>query len=200
MQVENFITVIIGINGTGKSTFCYKLIDPNQRALVVTSNGMPEIWRSYPVIDVKNREEMRSFTGIRQAFAMNYTKGQRSEILKHVHRNFSNGLLIMDDCKLYVKANLEHTPGLINLLGDFRHKCISMMFVLHTPTQVPPEVWGHARYAWVGKTSKLIKPSSFPTDNPEQFLEVQQTVNKLFEKAYAKQNKSHYGLFKRVKL
>lgn len=55
------ITIIIGRNGTGKSTFCEQIIKSIKgRALVCTYNGMPKIWRPYPEVNIKDKKRWPS--------------------------------------------------------------------------------------------------------------------------------------------
>jgi len=185
----------MGANGTGKSWFCNDRIKQSKkRSLIVTMSGAPEIWHQYPKI--KTPKEIREFKGIAQV--MTFQLGKKP--IDVITKNFSNGSIIFDDCKPYIKSNLEATPGLVQLLADFRHRKIDVFFVLHSPTQVPPEVWSHAKYAFVGKTVRPINVNTFPIDQAEELARIQKEVNTKFKTAYAKQNNSHYGMFKMLRL
>jgi hypothetical protein len=194
---QPFISLIVGINDTGKSTFLLKKIKvaKPKRVLVVTQTGNPTIWQKYPEINLNDKKAVASFKGIRTVKALRYNK----ETLKLIYENFRNGMVIFDDCKQYVKSNLEHTKGLIELLGDFRHLGIDIWFVLHSCLQVPPEVWSHTKYAFIGKTNRMI-PNSFPLDKTEDLIKIQSIVNQEYDVRERKGDNSKYGLFKLVKL
>lgn len=138
---------------------------------------------------------MSSFKGVRTVRAIKYKK----QTLAIIHQNFRNGLVVFDDCKPYIKPNLDHTPGLVDLLADFRHYGIDMCFVLHSVTQVPPEIWNHSKYAYIGKTNRIMK-ANFELDKVDEVRETQLIVNKRFAEAEKKGGTAKYGLFKRVKL
>lgn len=194
---QRFNWIIIGINGTGKSVFTQKAIKALKwkRILIVTFSGAPEIWQDYDEIDIEDRKLMANFTGIRTVRAIKYKR----QTLAILYENFRNGLIVFDDCKPYIKPNLDHTPGLTELFADFRHHGIDMCFVLHSVTQVPPEVWNHSKYAFIGKTNRIMK-ANFELDRVDEVRETQFEVNKLFKIAEDKGGTAKFGLFKRIKL
>jgi hypothetical protein len=194
---QPFVSLILGINDTGKSTFLLEKIKSMKpkRVLVVTQTGNPTIWQNYEEIDLRNSKKMASFKGIKTVKALKYNR----ETLKLIYENYRNGMVIFDDCKQYIKSNLEHTKGLVELLGDFRHLGIDIWFVLHSALQVPPEVWSHTKYAFVGKTNRMI-PNSYPLDKTGELIEIQKEVNKRYIEAERKGGTAKYGLFKLIKL
>ncbi|MEL6805015.1 MAG: hypothetical protein AAFO91_14670, partial [Bacteroidota bacterium] len=61
------VTVIMGRNGTGKSTFLHNILKKiGGKTLVVTMAGLPKIWRQYEVIDPTNPEAWEWKKGIKQ--------------------------------------------------------------------------------------------------------------------------------------
>ena len=73
MHRDAQIIIIIGRNGTGKSTFCEHIVQHiKQRAVVVTYNGQPKIWRPYAEVDIRNPKKMAFKKGIRQVVAGRY--------------------------------------------------------------------------------------------------------------------------------
>lgn len=166
----------------------------SKRTLVITQTGNPEIWKDLKEIDITDKKAMSRFKGFRKVIAMKYNK----KTVLHLWENFKNGLLIFDDCKPYIKSNLEHTKGLVELLADFRHLGLDICFVLHSASQVPPDVWSHCKFAFIGKTNRLVT-KKIEITNLEEVIEVQKEVNKLFDEA-EKSGKNKYGLFKLIKL
>ena len=83
------VTIIIGRNGTGKSTFCKEIIDGIKgRALVCTYNGAPNIWRKYKEVNIKKSDSMRFKKGIRQVIAGRYEISRnQNDTFKYIYKN-----------------------------------------------------------------------------------------------------------------
>ena len=75
---------------------------------------------------------------------------------------------------------------------------LDLFFVCHTPTDVPPRIWGFYSTAWVGATDALFPQSRIVTDSAEKIIVAQQKVNEEFRKAKAADNGGLYGIFLRV--
>jgi Zonular occludens toxin (Zot) len=191
------VTIVMGKNGTGKSTLAKKIIDAqgSQRVMVVTMNGLPDIWRPYPTMDASDTKAYKRWkNGIRQVYYMHHER----ETFEHIHKYFNNGILVLDDCRAYINARLDADQGLKRILIDFRHKMLDVYFVVHSPGQVPRQVWSFYSYAWVGATDALLE-KSMPTDSVEKILEAQRLVNEKFRQAKDRGDGSHYGIFKLIK-
>lgn len=187
------VTIIMGKNGTGKSTFAENIIKQlGGKAAVVTMNGEPKIWRPYPVIDASKKEDWE-YTGIRQLYFMQHEK----DTFKYIHRYFRDGILILDDCRGYITSNLDNQEYLKRLLIDFRHKMMDIYFVLHSPGQVPRQVWTFYSNVWVGATDALL-PKSIGIDSGERITIAQKRVNERYRMALKKGDGSHYGIFELV--
>ncbi|MEO0339713.1 MAG: hypothetical protein AAF242_10910 [Bacteroidota bacterium] len=196
------ITILIGRNGTGKSTFCERIIKAvGTRALVLTYNGAPKIWRSYKEVKLSDKRGMRFKRGIRTAIAARYEINTRkNQSFEYIYRHFSDGIVIFDDCRGYIGSNVDNDRFFRQLLLDFRHKMLDLFFVVHSPTDVPPRVWGFATSVFVGATDALIDPRQVKTHSAQRIMEIQQEVNEHFRAAKQLGNQSHYGLFVLVEL
>ena len=195
MHRDAQVTIIMARNGTGKSTFCERIVKAmKQRAVVVTLNGAPKIWRQYKAIDPADKKAWNFKSGIRQVYYMQHEK----DTIRHIYRNFHNGVLILDDCRGYLSSNVDADIYLKRLLIDFRHKMLDLFFVCHTPTDVPPRIWGFYSTAWIGATDALYPKSRMATDSAEKIIVAQQEVNEAFRKAKVKGDGGHYGIFLRV--
>lgn len=197
------MTIIIGRNGTGKSTFCEKIIkSAYKRALVITYNGAPEIWRTLPVIDIADPEQCKFESGMRHVVAARYEESrQKNTIYEHIYKNWGRsggGPVIFDDCRGYIGANVDSDSYFRRLLLDFRHLRIDPYFVVHTPSDVPPRVWGFASTVFVGATDSLASRKQISTDSLNAVVAAQVRVNEAFRKAKALNNYSHYGLFIKI--
>lgn len=190
------VTILMARNGTGKSTLVKTIADAlGGKIVVVTMNGMPELWRPYPAIDASKKAEWASWeTGIRQVYYMQHEK----ETFRYIHSYFRNGILILDDCRNYVSSNLDNQEHLKHLLIDFRHKMMDLFFVVHSPGQVPKQVWTFYSNVWVGATDALL-PKSIGIDSGERIIAAQREVNERYRLALEKEDGSHYGIFKLIR-
>jgi ABC-type cobalamin/Fe3+-siderophores transport system ATPase subunit len=198
-------TIIIGRNGTGKSTFCEKILKKLKgKALVVTYNGAPKIWRPFPEAPLEDKGKMEKIKkGIRQVIAARYeVNARQNDTFKNIYNNFRNGTVIFDDCRGYITSNVDNDKYFRHLLLDFRHKMLDLFFVVHSPSDVPPRVWGFASTVFVGSTASFLKPSqaSIDTESVHKIVAAQRSINQAFRKAKARNDNSHYGLFKMVQL
>lgn len=189
------VTMVMGRNGTGKSFLTHKIIKAlKTRAIVITLNGAPAIWRQYDEIDITKPEAWKFKKGIRQVYYMR----QEKDTMKYIYKYFNNGIIIFDDCRAYMKANVDVDIYLKRLLIDFRHKMLDLYFVFHAPTDVPPRIWAFYRTAFIGATDAIFPKSRIQTDSAERIIQAQKRVNAAFRKAAARNDKSHYGLFVKV--
>ena len=203
MQRDAQITIILGRNGTGKSTLCHQIIEAiGTRALAVTYNGMPKIWRPYPEINITNAKTMNNFTeGMRQVIAGRYERSAtKNDVFQHIYNNYKGGNIIWDDCRGYINSAVDSNKFFRQLLLDFRHRMLDQFFVVHSPSDVPPRLWGFASTVWVGATDSLVNKSQVKTHSAEQVIAIQHQVNEAYRKAKSKGDNSHYGIFKRVQL
>lgn len=188
------VTVVIARNGTGKSTLVKTIADAlGGRIAVVTMNGMPEIWRPYPVIDASSAKDWEFKDGIRQVHYMRHEK----DTFKYIHKYFRDGVLILDDCRNYINSNLDTQEHLKHLLIDFRHKMMDIYFVAHSPGQVPRQVWTFYSNIWVGATDALLS-KNVGIDSAERIIATQRRINERYSAALKKGDGSHYGIFELV--
>lgn len=204
MQRDAQTTIIIGRNGTGKSTYCKKILDKLKgKAIVVTYNGAPKIWRKYKEARIDDPKHMQKFQkGVRQVIAARYEDGRKNHTFKYIYKNFRNGTVIFDDCRGYINSNIDNDQYFRHLMLDFRHKMLDLFFVVHSPSDVPPRVWGFASTVFVGSTASFLRPAqaSIDTESVNKIVAAQHSVNDAFRKAKAKNDASHYGLFKMVQV
>lgn len=189
------VTMIMGRNGTGKSYLTHTIIKALKgRAIVITLNGAPKIWRQYPEIDISKPSSWKWKKGIRQVYYMRHEK----DTMKYIHRYFSGGIIVFDDCRGYMTSNVDSDIYLKRLLIDFRHKMLDLYFVFHAPTDVPPRIWAFYRTAFIGATDAIFPKSRIATDSAERIISAQKKVNAAFRKAITRSDGSHYGLFVKV--
>lgn len=197
------VTIIFGKNGTGKSYLCKDIVSQmGGRAVVVTYAGMPKIWRGVPVIDAKDPNAWKWDKGLRQIIAAEYdhpTKDSKNYVFEYIFKYFKNGTVIFDDCREYIVTNrITDYPYLKKILSAFRHKELDLFFVMHSPGDVPKQVWMYTSTTFVGHTNAIIKESDLRIGTAAEIVRVQPKIKKEFLRRKKLNNGSHYGLFVKI--
>lgn len=121
-------SILVGINGTGKTTFLKKIlsetINQENRALIITPD--PTEWQN---VDEISGNDIATFSGIRKII---YFKGA----MEQVQQYYSNGILVMDDARTYIHAQSD--DFMIWLQIRRRQAGIDIFAMFHGLTQVPP--------------------------------------------------------------
>lgn len=189
------VSIIMGRNGTGKSYLTHQIVKKiGGKILVVTNNGLPKIWRKYPLIDPAKADDWKWKKGIKQIFAAQYEEKTFNYILKH----FRSGIIVFDDCKDYIPERVSQIPALKKLLINFRHKEVDLFFIAHSPLDVPKQVWQYSYDVFVGATAAMFNASQVKLGHADEIIDAQRKVNAEFRRRKAKNDGSHYGLFIRI--
>lgn len=133
-QVE--LVAILGTNGTGKSTLARKIVEHSKRrTIIVDFEGAEKMWRDVKRIDVRDQQEMATFTGMRKAIWLQH----KEKTLYYLRNNFQNGIIVFDDCRLYLKPRLaeEHE----RLMVRRRQNEQDQFYIAHGFTEVPPRTF-----------------------------------------------------------
>jgi len=188
-------TIVVGKNGTGKSTLILKVIKKmKRRAVVITYDGMPKIWRSTPIIDPSRRENWEWKSGIRQIrFAQH-----DDETYKYILKYGRDLIVLFDDCKEYIPNNIDGKIFLKRILSQFRHRMFDLFFIAHAPDDVPKRIWIYYSHVFIFATDVLFDKRRINIGSAEKILKAQHRVNRQFAKAKQKGNNSHYGIFEIV--
>ena len=134
MKRKTELTLIVGVNGTGKSTFIANtVLSVGKRGLVVTPDGAE--WRQLPLIGV---EQLRTFTGQARLIY------EGPETLEAIKNNYSGGTLVLDDAMAYLN---EQTPAMLQYIYIRRRQFgIDVYIVAHGLRQIPPKCFTFASY------------------------------------------------------
>ena len=143
--------LIIGTNGTGKTTFASEIVQAEiertgGRALIVTADDSD--WLRYPRINIYKENRLDEFTG---AWRHIWQNKKDLEYLKF----FKNGLLVFDDCRSYFDAKTD--TALQSFLIRSRQRQIDILTIAHGFTKVPPAFFTYATEIVLFKTRDGIQ-------------------------------------------
>lgn len=144
-QRQVLFFIIVGTNGTGKTTLVRELIG-DKRTLVVDPDGLE--WGDLPMIDVDDIDRIKEGKKAR-IVAPNYK--DMAELTRYM-----NGNLVLDDCRYYIKSRIEE--GVRQVMVRRRQKAVDIFAVAHSLNEVPPTFWTFASHLVLFKTK----------DNPER--------------------------------
>tara|TARA_R110000744_G_scaffold60835_3_gene125955 strand:- start:3713 stop:4339 length:627 start_codon:yes stop_codon:yes gene_type:complete len=125
--------IIVGTNGTGKTTLTRKLI-ANRKTLVLDPDGLE--WSNLPTISIDEVALLKEGKSAR------IIAPEPKEIVELV--NYRNGNLVLDDCRYYVRSRIEE--GVRQLLVRRRQKDVDIFAVAHSLNEVPPTFWTFATH------------------------------------------------------
>jgi len=178
------LMLIIGTNGTGKSTFAKKMLlaelkKPDGRALIVTPHDME--WQQIPMVHEKFPQHIEKYVKARRMIF------QDEQDLEYILKYFSRGLLIFDDCRAYFKSSLD--AHLHRLLISRRQLMMDIIAVGHGFTEVPPKFFTFATHLVLFRTTDNIARRKDVLRDFEAMEQAQQRVNQA-----AIQNPHHYEI------
>jgi ABC-type Mn2+/Zn2+ transport system ATPase subunit len=177
--------VVLGTNGTGKTTFVKKLVinelrKKDSHVLIVVPDDME--WHTIPWVNPRFPHRIESYVGARKVA---YFPG----LLDIIRDKFRNGLVVFDDCRAYFTAALE--TDLHSLLIRRRQQMIDIVAVGHGFTEVPPKFFTFATHFTLFKTCDNINRRKNYLMNYEAMQAAQKSIN---EKAI--KNPHYYEVIK----
>ncbi len=180
---QTMLTIVLGYNGTGKTTFVSKLVKnelagPRRRALIITPDDRE--WNSVPYFNLRFPDRLGKFTGVRKIIAQKNT-------IDIIRDHFYGGLLIFDDCRGYMKSYTD--DDLHYLLIRRRQKEMDMVAVGHGFTEVPPKFFTFCSNIVLFQTKDNIYKRRDDLRNFEEMVQHQNRINKI-----AQQNKHYYEI------
>lgn len=140
------LKILVGTNGTGKSTVLKKYLQVNERNIIIPSGrddiawrGIPELkWRMVLVPDPLNPgkqmkrvvvDQLNTFTGNR-VFHVDGNTLLFDAITDQVH-GFRNGGLVLDDFRNYVFSKGTLSSGTSGVFINRRHKMLDIYMACH---------------------------------------------------------------------
>jgi Cdc6-like AAA superfamily ATPase len=167
--------IIIGTNGTGKTTLLKSLITnelkkPESRVLLLTPdaaefNTVPEVSALFPA-------RIQRYSGARKLITTSST-ARLNLIL--VREHFNKGLLIFDDSRAYLKASTLEI--LETILVRRRQMMIDLISVGHGPSKIPPAFFSYATHLIFFKTNDPITKRKDCLEDISRWEAIQAAVN-----------------------
>lgn len=167
-------SVLVGINGTGKTTFIKKILEntvtEKNRALIVTPD--PAEWRA--VQEVSGTAITR-FKGIRKII-------YHQSCMAEIQRYYTNGILVFDDARVYIHAQSDDFMQWLQIRR--RQVGVDLFCNFHGLTQVPPVFFTFATNIILFYTKDNIKRRAEYVDE-QDFNEIQQAKARIAQRVSA---------------
>ena len=141
---ESLFFIIVGTNGTGKTTLLNKLIgETGRKTLIVEPDGFE--WKDVKEIDISQCGE----------FSSGYGKvvAPDTEDLEELIQ-FQNGSLVLDDCRYYLRSRMEE--AIRRILIRRRQNQIDVYAVAHGLSEVPASFYTFATHLICFKTNDSL--------------------------------------------
>lgn len=190
---EAFLIMMAGAPGTGKTSFALEFVHSigKHRSLIIDPDGLEDKWKIFPKVDLSKPEQIRALKGPAWAYALD----DPEEMFHNVYRNFRDGLLVLDDCRVYMKSNVERS--LRNMLRRKRQMMADIICAAHGFTEVPPAFFPFATHYAVFRTMDNIHARKDQLNPFKQFEEIVGRVNrKAITDQYYKEFFSQKSLYK----
>ena len=166
------LNLVVGINGTGKTTFLREKIVQNRKALILTPDAME--WRHLP--EVRTPAEVRMMAGPSRIIY------QGPETLELVRGNFFGGALVLDDAMAYLN---EQTPATMQYLYIRRRQFgIDIYIVAHGLRQLPPKCFTFGSFLFLFATTENFsaRKKELQPELYNRIVKAQQDVNRRCER------------------
>ena len=179
-------TLVLGFNGTGKTTFLRSLFEQmlrfaNQqgerlKVLIVTPDDAE--WQSYPENNLETPDDY-VYNGIQRHVWQDEYMGEKNYSLQRISK-FNNGIVAFDDCKVYFGDNLSQE--IVNLFVRRRQRSLDVFFVGHGFTTIPPKAFTYYSDAILFRTVDNIDRRKNCINNFDYFKRKQAEVNRMAQK------------------
>lgn len=168
MERQAELAILVGTNGTGKSTALKELLTMNERNLIIPSSrtdtawsGLPELKssvvyeadpnnprREIPVVRV---QDLQTFTGNRVLHVDGNAKV--FEAVLDPKRGYFNGGLILDDFRRYIYTKGSLSSGVDGLFIGRRHRMLDIYLACHSFQDISADLFRFDPTLYVGYTT-----------------------------------------------
>ena len=137
--------LIIGTNGTGKTTLLKRLIDEsNKKTFIIEPDGME--WEEVPEITIENFDK---FLDIDRSVKGRIIAPEPDDLETFIE--FQNGNLVLDDCRYYLKSRMEEQ--IRKVLIRRRQNNVDIYAVAHSLMDIPAQFWVFSTHLILFKTT-----------------------------------------------
>ncbi|MGD9930148.1 MAG: hypothetical protein AB7U05_09020 [Mangrovibacterium sp.] len=173
-------TIILGFNGTGKSTLTRKIIEtyvakPGRKALIITPDSAE--WTDYPETELKRPSDFQ-FEGIRR-YIWTFIQKEDQAAMQRLRDFYFDGFLAFDDCRSYLMASTN--DWLKYLYIRRRQKKIDLLLIAHGFTDVPPQAFTNCTDLFLFKTVDNIIRRKDELRNLDDMIRHQERINQKAE-------------------
>jgi len=168
------LTIILGANGTGKTTFLNSVLNElNEKTLVITPDDIE--WRHVPENELKTADDFL-FTGInRHIFDNNKKTGTLTRL-----EFFKRGQMVFDDCRAYLGSATD--DRIRQLIIRRRQRMVDVWAVGHGFNEVPPVFFTFATDIILFRTADNIVRRKNCLKDFERMQKAQERVNQRAKK------------------
>ncbi len=163
--------IILGFNGTGKTTLVEKFVHASlsrlERVLVVTPDGAE--WTNLEETVLDNPGDFE-FSGARR-----YVWNQDLDVLRRIYKNFFGGLLVFDDCRSYLASITD--PNLKSIFLRRRQMKTDIILCGHGFTDVPNQAFTNTSDYFLFLTMDKLNRKKAIIPRYELVLEAQERIN-----------------------
>ena len=181
MEREAKCTLVLGFNGTGKTTFIRETLEEllqrsrstgrRLKVLIVTPDDTE--WQDYPENLLETPDDY-VYEGIQRHVWQDSYDGEKKYSLNRISK-FNSGIIVFDDCKVYFGDILPQE--IINLFVRRRQRSLDVFFVGHGFTTIPPRAFTYYSDAFLFRTVDNIDRRKDCINNFDYFKRCQAEVN-----------------------
>ena len=123
------------------------------------------------------------------------------ESFELIDKYYKNGVILFDDCKQYIDNNYEKNKPLKSIVINHRHKAIDIIFIAHTPEEIPPRLWGYIKFAFIGVVNTSIQKNRIRVQEKDKFFAAIEQARQEMKTRHKKGIENpHAGLFVGISL
>jgi hypothetical protein len=181
---RTYRTMIIGKQGSGKTTFAKKLaLKYPKKVLVIVADDFEPAWKNFPLVEMENVGKLSS--GKRRIIY----EPENKEFINDLKHRFAGGLIIWDDAKTYFRSQ-KSINELENMLIRSRQFNVEHVFMYHGLSTIPGMIWSYLTHLVLFATNDAHVRAKDRTFNYELMIERVNHVN-----AEAKKNEHFHEIY-----
>lgn len=196
------VATFTGVTGTGKSYLAKqkaKKLSNEGKVLVLTYTGSGTSWDNCKKI-APTAKALSFRRGWRKIHVAEWEDDKENDLFKAIFKHYKNGLIILDDCRMYLEGNWENIKGLKHIFNDHRHLGLDVFLIAHAPNHIPRQLWAYVQHSFVFGCTFNFKKNELNCSEPEKFMAAQAQVNKKFKQKSKEANKKVVGIYKYIRL